>query len=353
MPTLSLASPQIAADVEVLCRRLPDLRLLHGQRLLLSGGTGFFGRWLLATLDGLRRDGIEVAVTVISRDPGRFLADEPHYRGAGWLDWCAGDMRGVDLGGRPFDLLLHAGTDTSAAAHRDLLTVYDSILQGTRNLLDAAVAGSVRRVLLVGSGAQYGRQPDDVARISEQAGFACASESADSAYGEAKRAAETLGALYARRHGFAMTHARCFAFAGPGLPMDGHFAIGNFIRDALQGQPIRLNSRGEALRSYLYGADLAGWLLTLLLRGVPGEAYNVGSDAALSVADLAHRVAALLAPDLPVRIAEAGEAGPRSRYIPAIDKARGLGLDVWTGLDQAILSTAQWWREAQPDRSRA
>ncbi len=345
MPALSLASPCIAADVEALLRRLPDLRRLDGQRLLLTGGTGFFGRWLLAVLDGLRRAGCDLRVAVVSRDPERFLASEPYYRGADWLDWCAGDLRDVDLGGRAFDLLLHAGTDTSAAAHRDLLTIYDSILLGTRHLLDAAAAGGARRVLLVGSGAQYGRQPDDVARIAEHQGFACPSESADSAYGEAKRAAETLGALYARRHGFAVVQARCFAFAGPGLPMDGHFAIGNFIRDALRGEPIRLSSRGEALRSYLYGADLAGWLLTLLLRGAPGEAYNVGSDVALSVAELARRVAARLAPDLPVLIPDAGETGPRARYIPAIDKARGLGLDVWTGLDEAILATARWWRE--------
>ncbi|WP_263139218.1 NAD(P)-dependent oxidoreductase [Pseudomonas sp. RIT-PI-AD] len=346
VPSLSLDSPCIAADIESLLGRLPGLRALHGQRLLLSGGTGFFGRWLLATFDALHAAGVQPRVTLVSRDPERFLRQEPRYRQAPWLDWCAGDMRTVDLGGRPFDLLLHAGTDTSAEAHRDGLAIYDGILQGTRNLLDAAVAGGVRRVLLVGSGAQYGRQPADSARILEAATHACASESADSAYGEAKRAAETLGALYARREGFAVVHARCFAFAGPGLPLDGHFAIGNFIRDALWHDAIRLQSRGEALRSYLYGADLAGWLLTLLMQGRAGEAYNVGSDAALSVVDLAQRVAALLAPDKPLRVADQGDAGPRSRYIPDIDKARGLGLDVWTPLDQAILRTAQWWRDA-------
>jgi nucleoside-diphosphate-sugar epimerase len=196
---------------------------------------------------------------------------------------------------------------------------------------------------VTGSGAQYGALPAGTG-VAESYSGACVSNSTGSAYGEAKRAQETLAAIYAQEHGLEAVMTRCFAFAGPGLPLDGHFAIGNFVRDALGGaNAIELKSAGEAVRSYLHGADLAAWLLFLLARGKAGQAYNVGSDQALTIAELAMRVGQRLAPHKPVRIlGRPGESGARSWYVPNIGKARSLGLEVWTDLDASIDSMAAW-----------
>jgi nucleoside-diphosphate-sugar epimerase len=181
------------------------------------------------------------------------------------------------------------------------------------------------------------------AGVAEDHAGACRSNSASSAYGEAKRAQETLAAINAQARGLETVMTRCFAFAGPGLPLDGHFAIGNFVRDALRADAIVLNSAGEAVRSYLHGADLAAWLLFLLMKGKPGEAYNVGSDHSLSVADLAARVGRRLSPHKPVRVlGKPGAPGARSWYVPDIGKARSLGLDIWTDLDASIDSMGAW-----------
>jgi len=321
----SFDSPLVQTNLQ----RIPPALGLHealaGRHLLLTGGTGFFGLWLLALLCRLNQQGAGIEVTVVSRNPTRFLGDHPHYRDYAWLRWLAGDVRGLqDIPGRPPDLILHAAADTSAAAHAQPLEIFDTILSGARCVFDLAVRSHAQRVLLTGSGAQYGALPAGVA-VTESYVGACVSNSATSAYGEAKRAQETLAAIYAQDHGLEAVMTRCFAFAGPGLPLDGHFAIGNFVRDALRADAIVLNSAGEAVRSYLHGADLAAWLLFLLVKGNAGEAYNVGSDQAISVAELAMRVGQRLAPGKPVRIlGQVCAPGERSWYVPNIGKAQCL-----------------------------
>jgi nucleoside-diphosphate-sugar epimerase len=317
---------------------------LAGQHLLLTGGTGFFGKWLLALLHRLNQQRAGIEVTVVSRDPGRFLAQHPDLRGCSWLHWLASDVRELRrLPGRPVELIVHAAADTSATAHSEPLTLFESIFDGSRRVLDMAVAEGARRVLFTGSGAQYGALSE--LGVKENHSGACASHRAASAYAEGKRAQETLGAIYAERHGIDVIMTRCFAFSGPGLPLDAHFAIGNFVRDALFSEAVVLNSSGQAQRSYLHGADLAAWLLVLLLRGKSGEAYNVGSDQALSIAELAGRVVARLAAQKPLRILGRAEESTRSFYVPDIAKARALGLDVWTSLEESVDGMARWAKE--------
>jgi dTDP-glucose 4,6-dehydratase len=135
--------------------------------------------------------------------------------------------------------------------------------------------------------------------------------------------------------------ARCFAFVGPDLPLNVHFAIGNFIRDALNADAITVSGDGTPLRTYLDQTDLAHWLFTLLEQGRPGEAYNVGSDEVISIAELAHLVREILAPDKTVHIS--GDAVPcaaRNRYVPDIRKAQQeLDLSVTLPLAEAIRRT--------------
>jgi len=317
--------------------------------LLLTGGTGFFGKALLrhrlAAAAASAAEAAEFSIIVLSRDPERFQAAYPELSALPGLAFHMGDIqdRASLPWGQRFSHILHAATDSTFGPQLTPLQRFDQILAGTTNILDLALATGARRFLLTSSGGIYGPQPDDLEAFPEDwAGSPPLAEPA-TAYSQAKRAAEHLCALYREAHGLETVIARCFAFVGPDLPLDVHFAIGNFIRDALTAEAITVDGDGTPLRTYLDQRDLAAWLWTLLLDGKDGETYNVGSDQVISIAELAHLVRDLVAPGKPVRILGTPQpAAARNRYVPQIEKIKAMHrLSITVPLDQAILNTVQ------------
>jgi dTDP-glucose 4,6-dehydratase len=154
--------------------------------------------------------------------------------------------------------------------------------------------------------------------------------------------AELLCSCFQKRYAIEPLIARCFAFVGPFLPLDAHFAIGNFIRDALAGGPIGVRGDGTPFRSYLYAADLVIWLWTILFQGKAMRAYNVGSSHDLTIANLAQAVRACISDDLEIAVAQRPEKVPALRYVPANARAIAeLGLREHVGLHEAIKRTAR------------
>lgn len=315
---------------------------LRGARLFITGGTGFFGCWLLETLLWANdRLGLEASAVVLTRDAKAFSGSAPHLASHRALTLHAGDVRTFAFPTGAFTHIVHAATASSAPVPPD--EMFDTIVTGTRRTLEFARFSGARRFLLTSSGAVYGVQPPDVANISED--YVGAPDCTDprNAYGEGKRAAEMLCAVYASST-LQPTIARCFAFVGPYLPLDAHFAVGNFIRDALAGGPIRIRGDGTSLRSYMYGADLATWLWTILLRGDPMRPYNVGADQPVSIKQLADAVARQFSHEIPVTISfsKADESAGK-RYVPSTVRSRvDLGLNMTFDLDPALARTIKW-----------
>jgi dTDP-glucose 4,6-dehydratase len=223
---------------------------------------------------------------------------------------------------------------------------FRTAVHGTERVLAFAAAHGVRTLLLTSSGAVYGPQPSDCERISEDYAGGPRLDQFNAGYAEGKRAAEYLCSVAAAETGLEVKIARCFAFVGPLLPLDGVFAIGNFIRDALERDRIEVSGDGTARRSYLYAADLAVWLWAILDLGESVRPYNVGSEEDVSIADLALRVVREVRPGLPVEIgSEAAPGAPVARYVPSTRRARTeLDLSEWVDLDDAIRRTAEWHR---------
>jgi UDP-glucuronate decarboxylase len=309
--------------------------------VLWTGATGFFGRSLLRYLKAHGCGNTQWHF--LSRDPAAFAARWPELAQLPQTTWHQGDLASLTADQLPsLTHVVHAAADSTDASHLSALQRFDQIEAGTRRLLDLAIHSGARRFLLTSSGAAYGRLPASLTSVPEDFHGCPDPLLPVHAYGMGKRTAEHLCALYADSFGLEVTIARCFAFVGPDLPLNVHFAIGNFIRDALWHDEITVNGDGTPIRSYLDQHDLVHWLLTILFHGAPGEAYNVGSDQAISIADLARLVRDLVAPGKPVRILRAvSDQSERNCYLPDIGKARQqLGLDVEVGLRDAILSTA-------------
>lgn len=317
---------------------------LCGARILLTGATGFYGAWLLETLAHARRAlGLDLDAVVLSRDPARFTARMPHLASHPWLTFHRGDVRDFAAPDGSFSHIVHAATSTSygPGGKEDPHEAVAVVVDGTRRVLDLAREKKVPRLLFTSSGAVYGRQPDGVTHIAEDCTNAPDTMDLRSAYGHAKRLAEQL---CAQARGTEAVVARGFAFVGPHLPLDVHFAIGNFIGDALAGRTIVVSSDGSPMRSYLYGSDLAAWLWVMLARGAGSRPYNLGSDDDRPLGEVARRVGALLGVPVEVRGKPDPDA-PRNRYVPSVARAKEeLGLAVTVSLDDAITRTAKWHR---------
>ena len=330
-------------DLEhVLAHSRPLWEQLRGGRIFVTGATGFFGVWLLETF-AYANSALNLGASLVglSREPAAFYAKVPHLAGESSITLHRGDVRDFEFPEGAFTHVIHAGTTSGAPVPP--AEMLDTIIRGTQRTLDFSVASGAKRFLFVSSGAVYGKQPAEITHIPETYSGAPDSMDPNSAYGEGKRVGELLCSMAHQEHGLETTIARCFAFVGPHLPLDAHFAIGNFIRDAMRGEPIRVND-GTPYRSYLYAADLAVWLWTILFKGLVCHAYNVGSDREITISQLAETVASELGGAVqPLEISSDKPNASPSRYVPDTSKSKRLMLRISeTSLEKSILKTSEW-----------
>jgi len=289
--------------------------------------------------------GLDTKALVLTRNPEAFLRKVPHLATNPAIQFHVGDVRSFKFPKGYFSHIIHAATESRTRLNEENpLLMIDTIVQGTSRIVKFTRHCRARKFLLTSSGAVYGEQPLDLTHVPED--YVGAPDTMDrrSAYGEGKRLAEYLCAVYARQYGIETKIARGFAFVGPYLPLNAHFAIGNFIRDGLQGGPILVKGDGTSYRSYLYAADLAIWLWTILFQGEDCRPYNVGSEEDLTIAELAHEVAKVFEPPIEVQIADRPVPGKLAeRYVPSTQRAfTELKLQQQISLVEATKRTVRW-----------
>jgi nucleoside-diphosphate-sugar epimerase len=339
--------PLPAADLDHIFHKTSPLwEEMRNKRIFITGGTGFFGCWLLESFSHInRRLELNAQATILTRDYAGFAMKCPHLVTDPALSFISGDVRTFLFPEGTFSHIIHAANEASAkqAAERplDMLT---TIVDGTARLLDFAKAHSARKLLLTSSGAVYGKQPASLTHIPEDYLGGPDPLDPSSVYAEGKRVSEQMCALQSTHSSIEIKIARCFAFVGPHLPLDAHFAIGNFIGDVLVGRPIKINGDGTTRRSYLYAADLAIWLWTMLFQAPSLVPINVGSAHDLSILELAQAVVQSLNASTEIHVAKSPTPGAAvARYVPSVNRAKTmLGLNQTVSLQEAIRRTANW-----------
>ncbi len=317
---------------------------LDNSRIFLTGGTGFFGCWLLRSLvHAIRHYGISIDVTILSRDPDAFRIVEPELGRCSEFHFLKGDIANFVFPEGIFDYVIHGAADSSNwVLQNDPVRMCKSIINGVQRVLDFACSVSGPRVLFLSSGASYGGEHPESCPIHEEwAGNAIDVLDIKRAYTETKRASEMLCTVYRHQKNLDVVIARCFSFIGPGLPLDANYAIGNFIGDVLAGRKVLVRGHGLEKRSYLYTSDLVVWLWTLLIRGRSGSIVNVGSDTAYTIAEAARLVSEVLGgAGIDIK-GEESSGNTTASYVPCVATAQELyGLTQNVDLKESVRRTA-------------
>ncbi len=340
----------LSSDLEfVLNETRPLWEEMRGKKIFITGGTGFFGKWILESFAYVNDTlNLGAEAVVLTRDPSGFKERFPRLGALKGMRFLQGDVLSLGVPKEGFDYCIHGATSADAKMiHEHPLLMFDTIVNGTRKVLEFAQKAGVEKCLFESSGAVYGPQLHTITHVQEDWLGGPDLMNLKSVYGEGKRAAEHLCAIFAHQSGMEVKIARCFAFVGPHLPVDGHYAIGNFIGNALKGGPIRVGGDGTPHRSYLYTADLMVWLWTILIKGETCRPYNVGSEESLSIRSVAEKVGQAFSPS-GIEINVAREVTPGSvteRYVPSTHRARTeLGLVQKISMEEALIRSVAWWQ---------
>jgi len=329
-------------DLDFIDQKLSGItNQFNNKHIFITGATGFIGSWLLESLIYIiEQQNLNLSISILTRNKKKFIENYPDLYKADSLQVIEGDIRNltVDVVTKSIDYIIHAATD----ARYDIgpLLMADTIVSGTRNILDLACKHKVAKILFLSSGAVYGRHTSS---YTEDSNFSPDCNNPLNSYGEAKRYAELLCAIYHKEFNVPYVSARCFAFIGPRLPLNIHFAIGNFISNILKNEEIIISGNGQTVRSYMYAADLVVWLFSMLINAKPTQVYNVGSNHGYTIEQIVKMIIASSRQTHQYKILNKDDKN--DIYVPNIDKALDeLSLNVFHDLKTSIVKTLDWHR---------
>lgn len=326
-------------------RLLAAFDQLNGSRILLTGGSGFVGKWMLQTAKIAQENSTTKIEIVV---PTRQLAAD-HVQtaiaiGCPNVSWVEGDFLNSQLDLGQIDMIIHTATPASAQLNAEnpaeMLRINVEAMESVLRY-----ASNNKPLLFTSSGAVYGTQPQSVSHIAEGEFEPNPPVNQLNAYAKGKQIAEQLCRETGMKGHCSPIIARLFAFGGEYLPRDKHFAIGNFIQNALDRQPIAIQGDGRARRSYLYGADMAAWLWSALAHDETASLFHIGSEQSVSILELAQTVATVsgevfnYVPE--ITVAKAIDLSESvHQYVPAnLDTRKALQVSEWTSLAEVIRRT--------------
>lgn len=315
-----------------------DLTLLSGKRIFITGGTGFFGKNLLKFL--IEQQLNPSCVTILTRNEQKFRQQHPELCSVSWLNFEQADICDLRWNNQEYDYFIHAAT--SVVNQADSATLFDEIVLGTKHALAFAKLAGVKSFINISSGAVY-QLNTTLHGLTENSPLVNQLDNAKNTYALAKISSEHLAYLATQTSALKVTTLRCFCFAGAYLE-PSHFAIGEFVQKALNNEDIVVQAGAGVYRSYLAVTDLAQQIFEVLIvstvRASNYEVYNLGSDNAISLPDLAHKVVAVLGSKSNV-ITPNLAAVNVNYYVPNVNRLDNMLQIQAMNLAQIIMNTAE------------
>ena len=310
------------------------------------------GKWLLELISVLNDEySFKINVTLLTRDADSFKQRWGHLGKQSWISFQTGDIRYLDHLPRDVTHIVHAAAITDRrmfASNPSAVAETNGI--GTLRILQATqLLEVVEKIVLLSSGLVGGAQPVTLDRIDETFQGPVRCDTVSAIYPESKRYAETVAHSFISESKLPIVTLRPFAFVGPYQSLRLPWAVNDFIRDGLEGGPIRIMGDGTTVRSIMYASDFAYSVLAALAEGAPRTTYNIGSPEPTELGALAEMIAESIQPR-PKIMTNLGQAGePHDRRVPSIERAsRDLGVRVTVPLQEAIEKTILWNRLIEP-----
>lgn len=297
------AAEVVRRDLEYMGEALAsELKEMAGSRLLITGGAGFLGYYLVQAVIFWNREKASADEKIHLSVLDNFARGKPAWlreqEAAGACYVIEHDVTRPFPGKcRDFEYVIHGASIASPSYYRRFpIETMDANVNGLRAVLEAArqrrdEGGSVKGILFFSSSEIYGDPPTgEIPTVESYRGnVSCTGPRA--CYDESKRYGETLCVNFASRYGLPVTIARPFNNYGPGLKISDKRALPDFAGNIVRGEDIVLYSDGSPTRTFCYVADAVIGYYKVLVRGRPGEAYNIGVETPeISVAQLAHQV---------------------------------------------------------------